>query len=108
MNITLTTSNRGNYMLLSIYDVKNETEILTFDQHFNDEHEVEVFKGTKVFKAVFHSLFKIKETKKKETNRFDQLNRIESNLNRLYARTKNTDTFLERKTNYFIRRYYSV
>ena len=60
MNITTTTSNRGSYILLSIFDVHNDECILTFDKHFSSEEEIDAFKETKIFKAVFNSLFKVK------------------------------------------------
>jgi hypothetical protein len=63
MNISISTSNKGNYILLSIWDVVNEEEILTFDKQFKTEEEIDDFKETKLFKAVFNSIFKLKSSK---------------------------------------------
>ena len=63
MNISTSTSNRGNYILLSIWDVVKGEEILTFDKRFASEEHIDEFKETKLFKAVFNSIFKLKSLK---------------------------------------------
>lgn len=61
MNITVVTHDLGPYILLSIYDMHNETDLLTFDKRFNSNDEIEVFKKGKLFQRVFNTIYKIKQ-----------------------------------------------
>lgn len=61
MNITTVTHDKGNYILLSIFDVNKDEDILTFDKWFSSLDEIDEFKQSKLFKNIFNSIFKIKQ-----------------------------------------------